>query len=185
MNQMDLGEFIAFAKDFSVGLDKRIVAEVFKKVSRSQKPLKDYQFQIALQELGLRWHKFHKIESLEKERAQKEKEYLRLKKQHDKREKQRIQEMQEEREEKIYIQAQPFFHPLEKELQELTHRLKENSLVSNEEIRDDFIKFLELKEPQKYLRKIKGYVMPFNTHAKKNQIELKKSSQNINKEAIR
>ena len=48
MNQMDLGEFIAFAKDFSVGLDKRIVAEVFKKVSRSQKPLKDYQFQIAL-----------------------------------------------------------------------------------------------------------------------------------------
>jgi len=58
-------------------------------------------------------------------------------------------------------------------------------LVSNEEIRDDFIRFLELKEPQKYLRKIKGYVMPFNTHAKKNQIEIKKSSQNINKEAIR
>lgn len=32
---MDLGEFISFSKDFNVGLDKKIVGEVFKKVSRS------------------------------------------------------------------------------------------------------------------------------------------------------
>jgi hypothetical protein len=56
MNQVDLGEFIAFTKDFQVALPKSKITEVFKKCSVSHRPHKLPQFASAIDRLGQEIH---------------------------------------------------------------------------------------------------------------------------------
>lgn len=47
--------------------------------------------------------------------------------------------------------------------------MKETSKLENttdEEAREEFVKFLELEDAAKYRKKIKGLHLPFNTHDK-------------------
>jgi len=52
MNQMDLGEFTVFCKDFSIPLTKQKEVEVFKKCSMNHMPLKFEHFQNCLLKLA-------------------------------------------------------------------------------------------------------------------------------------
>ena len=65
MNQVDLGEFMVFCKDFSVKLNKAKITEVFKKCSVNHKPLKFEHFQKAINKLGIELNK-KKIEDIDK-----------------------------------------------------------------------------------------------------------------------
>lgn len=53
MNEIDLGEFMKFCKDFEIPLNKLKQQEVFKKSSDGHRPLKLEQFTNAITRLGL------------------------------------------------------------------------------------------------------------------------------------
>jgi len=62
--------------------------------------------------------------------------------------------------------------------------------TQTEQIDEEFVRFLQLDSARKYRKKIKGYVMAFNTHEKKYKVTIrdsKKASQpstQLNKETI-
>ena len=52
MNEVDLGEFQKFCKDFQIPLSKSKLTEMFKKSSVNHKPHKFEQFYVAMGKLG-------------------------------------------------------------------------------------------------------------------------------------
>jgi hypothetical protein len=52
MNEVDLGEFMIFCKDFNVPLTKSKLTEVFKKCSNNHKPHKFEQFFNSMTRIG-------------------------------------------------------------------------------------------------------------------------------------
>lgn len=52
MNEVDLGEFMSFCKDFQIPLSKPKLTEIFKKASISHKPHKLEQFTQAIGRIG-------------------------------------------------------------------------------------------------------------------------------------
>ena len=57
MNQVDLGEFMIFCKDFQVPLAKPKLSEVYKKASDSHKPHKFENFLAAIDKIGFEMNK--------------------------------------------------------------------------------------------------------------------------------
>jgi len=57
MNEVDLGEFMKFCKDFSIPLNKAKLTEIFKKTSISHKPHKFEQFYNAIGRIGMELNK--------------------------------------------------------------------------------------------------------------------------------
>jgi hypothetical protein len=57
MNEVDLGEFMSFCKDFSIPLLKAKLTEIFKKSSINHKPHKLEQFTSAIAKIGLELNK--------------------------------------------------------------------------------------------------------------------------------
>ena len=53
MTQIDLGEFMGFAKDFGVNLSKMKLTEVYKKCSVNHKPHKFEQFLLSIERMAV------------------------------------------------------------------------------------------------------------------------------------
>ena len=62
MEEIDLGEFMKFCKDFEIPLSKAKQQEVFKKSSASHKPLKIEQFNIAITRIATEMNKQRLLE---------------------------------------------------------------------------------------------------------------------------
>lgn len=63
MNEVDLGEFMKFCKDFEIPLSKAKLTEIFKKSSINHKPHKIEQFTNSLGKIGQELNKI-KLEEL-------------------------------------------------------------------------------------------------------------------------
>lgn len=73
MNEVSLGEYLSFCKDFKVPLSKQKVTEIFKKSSDSHKPLKFENFTNSLTKIGVEFTKY-KIEETNKKLSEIERE---------------------------------------------------------------------------------------------------------------
>lgn len=62
MEEIDLGEFMKFCKDFEIPLNKAKQKETFKKASASHKPLKIEQFHNALNRIAIEMNKQRLLE---------------------------------------------------------------------------------------------------------------------------
>lgn len=57
MNEIDLGEFMIFCKDFNIPLSKSKLTEIFKKCSVANKPMKFDNFYASMTKIGLEINK--------------------------------------------------------------------------------------------------------------------------------
>jgi hypothetical protein len=63
MNEIDLGEFMKFCKDFQIPLHKSKLQEIFKKSCyMGHKPLKFEQFEQSICRLGIEMNRFRLIQ---------------------------------------------------------------------------------------------------------------------------
>lgn len=78
MNQVDIGEFMVFCKDFNIQsiTTKVKLTEIFKKSSLNHQPLKFEQFQTSIQKIGAEIHR-QKVEDQQKKLKELNKEIQR------------------------------------------------------------------------------------------------------------